>query len=184
MKQVEIWVTAIRTFIDLKAFEPFVMEKHNRNGENYLTGFYMSKKNDNRFETNFLDLHIDTKADSSIVWKNDITYVFVDYNKIDDSLSDFRNVKYGNINIGNEDALMARAVEEVRKCGGKAWVGHFAAVVSEIELLWCSKAERDDRKNNPSHIYYVTKEETIHKQEEELYRKLKIEPKIPQAIRY
>lgn len=106
MKQVEIWVTAIRTFIDLKAFEPFVMEKHNRNGENYLTGFYMSKKYDNRFETNFLDLHIDTKADSSIVWKNDITYVFVDYNKIDDSLSDFRNVKYGNINIGNEEYLI------------------------------------------------------------------------------
>ncbi|KAG2229374.1 hypothetical protein INT48_000911 [Thamnidium elegans] len=88
-------------------------------------------------------------------------------------------------------ALMASAVEEVRKRGRKAWVGHFAAVVSEIELLWCSKAEQNDRENNPSYIYYVAKEETILKQEEELeeetkelYKKLNIKPKIPTRIRF
>ncbi|KAG2229373.1 hypothetical protein INT48_000910 [Thamnidium elegans] len=65
-------------------------------------------------------------------------------------------------------ALMASAVEEVRKRGRKAWVDHFAFVVSEIELLWCFEYENKSRRNNPLFIYYVAKEETIRKHEKEL----------------
>ncbi|GAA5812199.1 hypothetical protein MFLAVUS_005649 [Mucor flavus] len=39
-------------------------------------------------------------------------------------------------------ALMSSTVEDVKKRGKRAWVSHFAAVVSEIELLWCSDEER------------------------------------------
>ncbi|KAG2229372.1 hypothetical protein INT48_000909 [Thamnidium elegans] len=83
-------------------------------------------------------------------------------------------------------ALMSSAVEEVRNRGRKAWVDHFAFVVSEIELLWCSEDENKSRRNNPSFIYYVAKEKTIRNHEKELEKetkklckKLKIKRNIP-----
>jgi hypothetical protein len=35
------------------------------------------------------------------------------------------------------------------------------AVVSEIELLWCTPGERHNRKNNPMYIYYIANLEAV-----------------------
>ncbi|KAI8091651.1 hypothetical protein BDF21DRAFT_409868 [Thamnidium elegans] len=70
-------------------------------------------------------------------------------------------------------ALMSSTVEDVKKRGKKVWVSHFAAVVSEIELLWCSKEEKRSRINNPTYIYYIANSETISTQEKELEKETK-----------
>ncbi|KAI8080361.1 hypothetical protein BDF21DRAFT_493548 [Thamnidium elegans] len=57
-------------------------------------------------------------------------------------------------------ALMSNPIEEVRRNGKKAWISHFAAVISEIEILWCSDAEKRSRINNPVYIYYKSEQET------------------------
>ncbi|KAI8641625.1 hypothetical protein BD408DRAFT_444199 [Parasitella parasitica] len=54
-------------------------------------------------------------------------------------------------------ALMSSKVEEVRIRGKKVWISHFAAIVAEIEQLWCTKYENRCRKNNPTLIYYIAK---------------------------
>ncbi|KAI8887137.1 hypothetical protein K501DRAFT_307808 [Backusella circina FSU 941] len=58
-------------------------------------------------------------------------------------------------------ALMSSTVEDVKRRGNKAWISHFAAVVAEVEMLWCTSRERYDRKNNPSYIYYVANAKTV-----------------------
>ncbi|GAN03584.1 hypothetical protein MAM1_0043d03039 [Mucor ambiguus] len=65
-------------------------------------------------------------------------------------------------------ALMSSKVEEVKKRGKKVWISHFAAVVAEIELLWCTKSERRSRNNNPAFVYYVAKRSDIMYQRESL----------------
>ncbi|KAI7895160.1 uncharacterized protein EV154DRAFT_34774 [Mucor mucedo] len=65
-------------------------------------------------------------------------------------------------------ALMASTVEEVKKRGKKVWVSHFAAVVSEIELLWCFDNSKHCRKNNPTYIYYIASYDSVMKHEEKL----------------
>ncbi|KAG2206944.1 hypothetical protein INT47_008413 [Mucor saturninus] len=63
-------------------------------------------------------------------------------------------------------ALMASTAESVKSRGKKVWVSHFAAVVSEIELLWCLESTRRDRQNNPSYIYYIASDIQINQYEE------------------
>ncbi|KAL7310470.1 hypothetical protein PS15m_009966 [Mucor circinelloides] len=65
-------------------------------------------------------------------------------------------------------ALMSSKVEEVRTRGKKVWISHFAAIVAEIEQLWCTKYENRCRKNNPTFIYYIAKTSDIKKKEESL----------------
>ncbi|KAI8875468.1 hypothetical protein K501DRAFT_280340 [Backusella circina FSU 941] len=57
-------------------------------------------------------------------------------------------------------ALMSGTIDEIRKKGNKIWIAHFAAVVSEIELLWGTNATRFSKKNNPTHVYYHANIET------------------------
>ncbi|KAI7892962.1 uncharacterized protein EV154DRAFT_503473 [Mucor mucedo] len=63
-------------------------------------------------------------------------------------------------------ALMASTAESVKSRGKKVWVIHFAAVVSEIELLWCTESTRRSRQNNPSYIYYIASDSQINQYEE------------------
>ncbi|KAI7892963.1 uncharacterized protein EV154DRAFT_561880 [Mucor mucedo] len=63
-------------------------------------------------------------------------------------------------------ALMASTAESVKSRGKKVWVSHFAAVVSEIELLWCMESTRRNRQNNPSYIYYIASDSQINQYEE------------------
>ncbi|KAI7895161.1 uncharacterized protein EV154DRAFT_496092 [Mucor mucedo] len=65
-------------------------------------------------------------------------------------------------------ALMSSTVEDVNKLGKKVWVSHFAAVISEIELLWSTKGAKHCRKNNPMYIYYIGSFESVKKQENKL----------------
>ncbi|KAL9557249.1 hypothetical protein MBANPS3_001480 [Mucor bainieri] len=65
-------------------------------------------------------------------------------------------------------ALMSSKVEEVRTRGKKVWISHFAAIVAEIEQLWCTKYENRCRRNNPTLIYYIAKTSDIKKKEETL----------------
>lgn len=67
-------------------------------------------------------------------------------------------------------AMMASTVEYVKQGGKKAWVSHFAAVVSEIENIWCPQSVKKSRKHNPTFIYYVASEESVQKHEEDLLR--------------
>jgi hypothetical protein len=57
------------------------------------------------------------------------------------------------------------------------------AVVSEIELLWCSKKAKHSRRNNPTYIYYIANyeavklhEEKLLKETEELEDRLNLDP--------
>lgn len=52
-------------------------------------------------------------------------------------------------------------------------VSHFAAVVSEIETLWCFKSTRHSRQNNPSYIYYIAPESQVNQYEEKLKEETK-----------
>ncbi|KAI9245393.1 hypothetical protein EDC94DRAFT_413781 [Helicostylum pulchrum] len=70
-------------------------------------------------------------------------------------------------------ALMSSTVEAVEKRGKKVWVSHFAAVVSEIELLWCSTKTKYSRKNNPTYIYYIASFDSISLQEKKLLKETK-----------
>ncbi|CEP15173.1 hypothetical protein [Parasitella parasitica] len=63
-------------------------------------------------------------------------------------------------------ALMSSKVEEVRVRGKKVWISHFAAIVAEIEQLWCTKYENRCRKNNPTLIYYIAKTSYIKEKDE------------------
>lgn len=51
-------------------------------------------------------------------------------------------------------ARMSGAVEKVTKLGDKIWITHFAAVLSEIELLWYSERRRQSKQNNPEFVFY------------------------------
>ncbi|KAI8091656.1 hypothetical protein BDF21DRAFT_490379 [Thamnidium elegans] len=70
-------------------------------------------------------------------------------------------------------ALMSSTVEAVEKRGKKVWVSHFAAVVSEIELLWCSNETKHSRKNNPIYIYYIASFDSVSLQEKKLLKETK-----------
>ncbi|KAL9539788.1 hypothetical protein PS6_011050 [Mucor atramentarius] len=65
-------------------------------------------------------------------------------------------------------ALMSSKAEEVKKQGKRVWISHFAAVVAEIEQLWCTNYEKRCRKNNPTFIYYIAKVSDIKKQNDSL----------------
>ncbi|KAI8883517.1 hypothetical protein K501DRAFT_333305 [Backusella circina FSU 941] len=58
-------------------------------------------------------------------------------------------------------ALMSSTVEDVRERGSVAWYSHFAAVVAEIEMVWCTPHQKHDRMNNPSYIYYTASAKTV-----------------------
>ncbi|KAI7892975.1 uncharacterized protein EV154DRAFT_584756 [Mucor mucedo] len=88
-------------------------------------------------------------------------------------------------------AMMASTVEQVKQGGKKAWVSHFAAVVSEIENIWCPQSVKRSRRHNPTYIYYVASEESVQKHEEDLLResekikrKLKMETLSPSGPVY
>ncbi|KAL0145079.1 hypothetical protein V8B55DRAFT_1442683 [Mucor lusitanicus] len=65
-------------------------------------------------------------------------------------------------------ALMSSKAEEVKKRGKRVWISHFAAVVAEIEQLWCTSYEQRCRKNNPTFIYYIAKVSDIKRQNDRL----------------
>lgn len=42
-------------------------------------------------------------------------------------------------------------------------ITHFAAVLSEIELLWCTERRRQNKKNNPEFVFYNANAVSIQK---------------------
>ncbi|KAI8976470.1 hypothetical protein BDB01DRAFT_347676 [Pilobolus umbonatus] len=61
-------------------------------------------------------------------------------------------------------AIMSNTVEKMTEEGNSVWLSHFAAVLSEIEMLWCFESQRHNRKNNPNFIYYFGSKKDIVRQ--------------------
>lgn len=60
---------------------------------------------------------------------------------------------------------MSSTVDEVKNQGKKVWVSHFAAVIAEIEQLWCFPSTKRNRNNNPNYIYYVANSNAVERHE-------------------
>ncbi|KAI8976471.1 hypothetical protein BDB01DRAFT_347644 [Pilobolus umbonatus] len=61
-------------------------------------------------------------------------------------------------------AIMSNTVEQMTEKGNSIWLSHFAAVLAETEMLWCTESQRHDRNNNPNFIYYFGSNKEISKQ--------------------
>ncbi|KAI8094922.1 uncharacterized protein B0P05DRAFT_523921 [Gilbertella persicaria] len=67
---------------------------------------------------------------------------------------------FSNIVIG----FMSASIEDVIKRGRRVWLNHLREIVAEIELLWCLKFEKRNRRNNPAFIYYAATDDEIRSQ--------------------
>ncbi|KAI8976472.1 hypothetical protein BDB01DRAFT_853115 [Pilobolus umbonatus] len=65
-------------------------------------------------------------------------------------------------------AIMSNTVENMTAKGNSIWLSHFAAVLAEMEMVWCFMFQRHNRRNNPNFIYYFGSTKEIAGQEESL----------------